>query len=184
MSVEGETRIRFGRSYVYLNPDTELSLPEDQRIGTWRLQRDEAPDEESGPVAEGALGYLATVKEPGGVIAGQLVYIESDGIRLAQAGAYSTAVVAGVVLQDGVLDDLVTVTRNETIDFFNVTTLVDGGGVGGFLDVGTNYYLSATTAGNWTSTPDTTTAGAIVQQVGTAVGPHQISVEIQAPVEV
>ena len=184
MSVIGETKIRFGRSYVFLNPDTGVSLPESQRIGTWRLQRDEEQEEDTGPVAEGALGYLAVVKEAGGVIAGQLVYIETDGIRLAKADAYSTAVVAGVVLQDGALDDLVTVTRNESIDLFNVTTLVDGGGANGFLEVGKNYYLSAAKAGNWTTTPDTTTAGAVVQQVGTAVGPNKMSIEIQAPVEV
>ena len=182
MAVVGETRVRFNRSYVFLNPDTSASTPEEQRPGTWRLASDEGSDDPgTGPAPEGTLGFQTVCKESGGISVGQLVVVDNNGATLAQADAYSTAVVAGVALTAGNLDDVITVTRNETVDFFNVAGLVDGGGVGGFLDTGANYYLSSTTAGNWTDTPDVSTAGAVVIQVGTAVGPNSMSIEIQQP---
>ena len=74
-----KNRIRFGRSYVWINPDTSVSTPEEQRIGTWRLSRDEDSSEGSGPSATGVLGVLATVLEPGGIVVGQLVYSDETG---------------------------------------------------------------------------------------------------------
>lgn len=184
MSVIGETKVRFNRSYVYLNPDTSASTPENQRIGTWRLTGTESgtdPGPGPGPSPEGSLGFQTTVNEAGGISVGQLVVVDEDGASLAKADSYANAVVAGVAVTAGNDGDIITVTRNETVDFYNVNSLVDGGGVGGFLDPGTNYYLSSITAGNWTKTPDTTTGGAVVIQVGTAVGPNSMSVEIQQP---
>jgi len=182
MAVPGETRIRFGRSYVYINPDTSVSTPELSRIGTWRLSRDTESDDDAGPAAEGSLGFLAVVREPAGVTVGQLVTIDKDGILLAKANSLDTAIVAGVVLTAGALGDSVTVTRNESVAFFDVSGLVDGGGVEGYLETGTNYYLSTNTAGNWTPVPDITTAGYVVAQVGTATGPNSMSIEIQSPI--
>ena len=182
MAVVGDTKVRFNRSYVYLNPDTSASTPDNQRPGVWRLASDESSDDPTpGPAPEGTLGFQTTVKEAGGIVVGQLVVVDQNGATLAQADSYSTAVVAGVALTAGSLDDVITVTRNETIDFYDVANLVDGGGSGGFLATGTNYYLSSTTAGNWTDTPDVSTAGAVVIQVGTAVGPNSMSIEIQQP---
>ena len=182
MPIVGETKIRFGRSYVYINPDTSVSTPENSRVGTWRLNRDsQSEGGGDGPVVEGALGFLAEVLESGGILEGQLVIIDSNGIRLAKADNLNTAIVAGVAIQDGALGDNITVTRNETIDFFNVSGLVDGGGVGGYLETGANYYLSAANAGNWTPVPDIATGGYVVAQVGTATGPNAMSIEIQPP---
>ena len=181
MSVIGETRVRFGRSYVFLNPDTSISTPDDARVGTWRLSREEDSENPLPPVVEGSLGFLIEVRETGGISTGQLVRLETDGAYLAKADAYSTAVVGGVAISSGNQGEIITVTRNETVDFFDVAGQVDGGGTGGYLTTGDNYYLSATTAGNWTTTPDTTTAGAVVAQVGTAVGPNKMTIEIQQP---
>lgn len=182
MSTIGETRIRFGRSYVFLNPDTSVSTDEDDRVGTWRLSRDTESEDVAPPVVEGSLGFLVEVTEVGGIVAGQLVIIDNAGASLAKADSYSTSVVAGVALSSGAVGDDITVTRNETIDFFNVSSLVDGGGASGYLETGKNYYLSSTTAGNWTSTPDVSTGGVVVAQVGTAMGPNSISIEVQPPI--
>ena len=184
MAVVGETKVRFSRSYVYLNPDTSASTPENQRIGTWRLtgvDDGNDPDPGPGPAPEGSLGFQTEVNEAGGISVGQLVVVDENGAFLAKADSYANAVVAGVAVTAGNNGDIITVTRNETVDFYNVNGLVDGGGNGGFLDVGANYYLSSTTAGNWTKTPDTITGGAVVIQVGTAVGPNSMSIEIQQP---
>ena len=182
MAVIGETKIRFGRSYVYINPDTSISTPPESRIGTWCLNRDEDVEGPDVPTAEGVLGFLVEVLEPGGVTEGQLVIANQSGIRLAKADDLNTSMVAGVVIESGALGDTVTVTRNESIDFFNVAGLIDGGGVGGYLEVGRNYYLSSVTAGNWTPVPDISTAGYVVAQVGTATGINSMSIEIQSPV--
>ena len=181
MPLVGETKIRFGRSYVYLNPDTSVSTPEDSRVGTWRLNRDTESPDVSPPVVEGSLGFLAEVRESGGISEGQLVIIDDDGVLLAKADNLSTAIVAGVAIQSGALGENITVTRNETVDFYDVTGLVDGGGVNGYLETGANYYLSAATAGNWTPVPDIATGGYVVAQVGTATGPNSMSIEIQPP---
>jgi hypothetical protein len=184
MPSEGDNLIRFGRSYVWINPDTSVSTPEEQRIGTWRLNRDEDSSGGGGPSATGVLGVLADVLETGGIQVGQLVYSDTNGngVRLAKADAYSTGVVAGVALTAGAQGDQITITRNELVDVFDITGLVDGGGSGGYFEIGALYYLSATNAGSYTPTPDTTTAGAVVAPVGTAVGPNKFAVEIQSPI--
>ena len=181
MPFVGETKIRFTRSYVYLNPNTSASIPEDQRPGTWRLSEQDDGDQPDppGPAPEGSLGFQVECKEPGGVVDGQLVICDQFGARLAKADNISTGVVAGAVVEGGAFDEIITVTRNETIDFLDVGTLVDGGGT--FLTVGANYFLSSVNPGNWTTTPDVSTAGAVVAQVGTAVANNQMSIEIQQP---
>ena len=182
MAVIGETKIRFSRSYVYLNPDTSIPSPESARVGTWRLNGEEAggDDPGPGPSPDGSLGFLASVEEPGGINAGQIVYTDDNGARLANASSFATSGVAGVAVTSGNQNDVITVTRNEVLDFYTVTQHVDGSP--DFLVAGSNYYLSAVTAGNWTTTPDTTTPGAVVIQVGTAVGPNKMSIEIQPPI--
>ena len=181
MASPGDLKVRFGRSYIFLNPQTSVPSPEQARIGTWRLEIDEVdPGPGPDPSPPGALGFKARVKEAGGIAVGQLVYLSSDGARLAKADTYTTAQVAGIAFESGAFDTEITVTRNETVDFFDVPNLVDGGPQ--FLTTGNLYYLSATTAGNWTTTPDTTTAGVVVAQVGTAVGANLMSVEIQPPI--
>ena len=89
-----------------------------------------------------------------------------------------------MALEAGAQGDQITITRNELVDIFDVAGLVDGGGVGGYLDVGGLYYLSATNPGSYTQTPDTTTAGGSGLPVGTAVGPNKFAVEIQSPIVV
>lgn len=182
MSSPGDQKIRFGRSYIFLNPDTSISTPEDSRIGTWRLAGDDVnPGPGPGPSPDpGTLQFKAEVKQAGGIAEGQLVYVDSDGARLAKADAYSTAQVAGVATSSAALGEEVFITRNETVDFYAVNSFVDNDT--GFLEPGALYYLSAQTAGNWTRTPDVTTVGAVVAQVGTAVGPNLMAVEIQPPI--
>ena len=181
MSDPGDLKVRFGRSYIFLNPDTSIPTPEDSRVGTWRLAGDDTPPGPGpGPSPSGGLGFKSIVKEAGGITRGQLVYVDDDGAKLAKADAYSTAQVAGVAFTSAALDEEITITRNEAVDFFNVNNLVDNDT--GFLDVGELYYLSSNTAGNWTRTPDVTTAGTVVAQVGIAVGPNKMSIEVQPPI--
>ena len=181
MASPGDLKTRFGRSYIYLNPETSIPTPEQARVGTWRLEIDEVdPGPGPDPTPPGALGFKARVKEPGGIQQDQLVYIDGDGAYLAKADTYATAQVAGIAFETKGFDEEIVITRNETVDFFAVTSFVDGGP--NFLTPGSLYYLSAETAGNWTTTPDTTTAGVVVAQVGTAVGPNLMSVEVQPPI--
>ena len=90
---------------------------------------------------------------------GNLVYIDSSGdMRLADASSVATANVAGMAVTAG-NGDLVNFSRNEVESIFNVDLVVDGAPT--FLTPGAIYYLS-TTPGKWTTTPDTTTPGAVV----------------------
>lgn len=179
MANVGDTRIAFGRSYVYLNPDTTPSTPEVSRPGTWRLEGEF--EQESAPVPPVGLSTTGVVGGSSSVESGQLLYVNSDGeLELAKATDLTLGTVAGVAVDDGNVGDTITYTRNEVIDFFEVASLVDGGGDGGLLIPGVSYYLSNITAGNWTNTPNTTNPG-VVTQVGLAVGYNKMSIEIQEP---
>ena len=97
-------------------------------------------------------------------------------MRLADASSVATANVAGMAVTTGNPGDLVNFSRNEVESIFNVNLVVDG--APSFLTTGAMYYLS-TTPGKWTTTPDTTTPGAVVRACGTAVDSNDMSVEIQ-----
>jgi hypothetical protein len=177
MANPGDTKERFGRSYIYLIPSGNA-----MDVGTWRVRVD---DEGTPPVDGGGGGgdvdlsfraVLALDETDADV--GTLVYLDSNGqARKASASSVDTADVAGMVVVAASPGELVTFTRNEIRSIYNIPALVDGGN--SFLTPGDSYYLS-TTPGNWTTTPDTTTPGAVVRPCGLAMDESQMLIEIQS----
>jgi len=74
----------------------------------------------------------------------------------------------------------VTYTRNQPKDILNVSSVVDGSPA--TLEQGRYYWLSAENPGNYTRTPDTSTSGAVLMQVGLALSANEFTIEIQNPV--
>ena len=176
----GDTKERFGRQYVYLNPDPSTEGATAAAVGHWRLALDDTgtPPVDGGGGGNTDLSFRAPVAADSPSIGvGNLVYIDSAGdMRLADASTYETSVVAGMAVTAGNPGQLVNFTRNEIETIFNISTLVDG--APSFLAPGEMYYLS-TNPGKWTTTPDTTTPGVAVRVCGTAVSQNDMSVEIQ-----
>ena len=174
--VVGDTKERFGRQYIYLNPASSEGLP---TLGTWRLRED---DNGTPPInGGGGGGGSADLSQNGTagetIIAGQLLRTNGTGqLVLASAASVSTANVVGVATTAGTAGGPVSYTRNTVEDFFSSAAIVDG--APGNLSPGTIYFLS-TTPGNWTSTPDTTTPGAVVRSCGIATEINKMSIEIQ-----
>ena len=176
MANPGDTKERFGRSYIYLIPSENNFEP-----GTWRLRVD---DNGTPPIDGGGGGDVdlssrtVVAADETLMVVGQLVYVASDGVlRKADASSIATGDVAGMVIVGAGPGEFCTHTRNETRDIFSVSTLVDGGP--GLLTPGASYYLSAVTPGNWTTTPDTTTPGAVVRPCGYAIDTNKMAIEIQ-----
>ena len=172
----GDTKVKFGRQYIFLKP-TGQDGPGD--AGVWRLRVDDTgtPIDDGG--GGGPAGGSSSIVKIAGttIVAGQLVYIDSNQkLQLASASSASTAGVVGMALNGGALNDEITVTSNSIEDFFNSGTFVDGSPIQ--LTPGQTYFLS-TTPGNWTTTPDTTTAGAVVRSCGVAVDVSKMLIEIQ-----
>lgn len=176
MANVGDTKERFGRSYIYLNPPPSgLGT-----IGTWRIRRDDTgtPPVDGGGGGDTDLSFRAVVA-PGSpdIKLGNLVYLNATGqVELASAASIETSAVAGMAIEAKSAGELIEFTRNETEQIFNVNLVVDGAPA--FLVPGEVYFLS-TTPGNWTTAPDTTTAGAVVRSCGTALDTNQMSIEIQ-----
>lgn len=176
MPVIGETKQRFSRSYVWLNPSVGSSS---FTAGTWRLTGD---DEAGGDDPDISALIETGVIAPGVTISpSQLIYIDgtSGQLRLAQANSTTTGKVAGISLTGGSPGDTIQYTRNQGVTIQNLSDRVDGAPAE--LELGKYYYLSAVTAGNITRTPDTTTAGSVVVQVGLALSRTELTIEIQAP---
>ena len=174
MPTIGEGKIRFGRAYVFLNPDINNQTSGE---GTWRLTNDD--------IATGTdtsdLIKTAVVATGQTINKDQLIYITTSGqAALADASAIATARVAGIATTTAAAGAFVSYTRNQAVSLTNISTVVDGGG--STLDTGKYYWLSATNPGNLTRTPDTTTAGAVLVQVGLATSTNEIQVEVQTPV--
>ena len=109
-----------------------------------------------------------------------LIYIDDNGLlALAQANSAATGRVAGMSLTGGNPGDTIQYTRNQAEPIQNLSDRVDGAPTE--LEVGRYYYLSAVNAGNLTRTPDTSTAGSVVVQVGLALSSTELTIEIQAP---
>lgn len=176
MPVIGETKQRFTRSYVWLNPAVGSS---NFTAGTWRL----TTDDDSGGTDPDISALIETgIIAPGVTIApSQLIYIdESSGqLRLAQANSTTTGKVAGISLTGGSPGDTIQYTRNQGVTIQDPASRIDG--APSELELSKYYYLSATTAGNLTRTPDTTTSGSVVVQVGLALSRTELTIEIQAP---
>ena len=177
MPTIGETKTRFGRSYIYLNPPINGNT---SGQGTWRLTSE---DNASGTTEVSDLVFEATVAsdEPT-VAANQLLYLDSSGrARLADASSITTAKVVGISTGASSANNLVSYVTTVSTTINNVNTVVDNVTTG-VLTPGAYYYLSDTNPGNLTTTPDTTTAGNVVIQVGMAAEYNKLIVEIQQPV--
>lgn len=170
----GDTKERFGRQYIYLNPSTETG----GAIGTWRLRVD---DTGTPPIDGGGGGGSSDLSVTGiageTIVAGELLYMDaSANLRLASAASVSTSQVVGMARTGGAQGESIRYVRNEVEDFFNTGAVVDGAPAA--LTPGQIYFLS-TNPGNWTTTPDTTTTGAVVRSCGIATSSSKMSVEIQ-----
>lgn len=170
----GDTKERFGRQYIFLNPPTTTG----GAIGTWRLRID---DTGTPPINGGGGGGSTDLSVAGvageTIVAGELLYMDTDAkLRLASAASVSTSQVVGMARTGGLQGEAIRYVRNEVEDFFNSGTIVDGSPAS--LVPGQIYFLS-TNPGNWTTTPDTTTPGAVVRSCGIATAATKMSVEIQ-----
>ena len=172
----GDTKDIFGRSYIYLNPAT-TSGDTVGTSGTWRLREDDTGTP-SGGGGGGTTDLSVTATTAVAITIGQLVRIDSNGLLdLADASSITTATVAGMAMQTADAGNPCKYVRNMVEDFYYAGSLVDGTPTN--LTPGATYYLS-TTAGNWTTTPDTTTSGAVVRSCGVAVDTDKMSIEIQS----
>ena len=175
MANQGDTKERFGRSYIYLIPTGNAF-----DVGTWRVRVDDVgtPPVDGGGGGEADLSFRAVVAiDETAMSVGHLIYLDTDGrARKASASSVATADVAGMVIAAATPGNLCTFTRNEVKEIFNVADLVDGGPA--LLTPGESYYLSKN-AGKWTTTPDTTTTGVVVRPCGLAFDTNSMSIEIQ-----
>ena len=186
MPAVGDTLVRFGRSYVYLNPEDSGGTPISGRVGTYRLSVDDEYDGGggSGPDTSGTTGTATVDSTEDAVVLNELLYIGSNGNAFkAKADDIATANVVGVALEAKNPGETVTFGTNVKIDIFDTASVVDNNNTG-ILAVGATYYLSATNKGHWTTTPDTTTSGAVVIQCGVCNSTNQLLVEIQTPTEI
>ena len=172
----GDTKDKFGRSYIYLNP-AAASGDTVGTVGTWRLRVDDIGTP-SGGGGGGTTDLSVTAIAAVDIDAGQLVRIDSNGkLDLADASSVATGTVAGMAIEAKSAAAPCKYVRNMVEDFYYASSFVDGTPTN--LTPGTTYYLS-TTPGNWTTTPDTTTAGAVVRSCGVAVDTDKMSIEIQS----
>jgi hypothetical protein len=174
MANPGDTKDRFGRSYIYLIPgDNNFA------IGTWRVRVDDqgTPPIDGDP-EKSDLSYRAVVAaDESPMDVGHLIYIDSVGqARKASATSITTADAAGMVIEAAQPGESCKFTRNEVKEIFNVAGLVDGSP--SLLTPGESYYLSKN-PGKWTTTPDTTTPGVVVRPCGLAFDENSMSIEIQ-----
>ena len=175
MASIGETRVRFNRSYIFLNPEVNGELG----VGTWRLTGNDIASS-SGEETSTLNEEITLASDSPAVLSFQLIYIDSaNQARLADASSAATAAVAGITISAGNPGDLITYTRNRGVSITNVSSVVDG--APSALEAGKYYFLSATNPGNLTRTPDTSTDGAVLVQVGIAVSSNELLIEIQTP---
>ena len=173
MAQPGDVRERFGRSYIYMNPTPELNRSAPGTVGTWRIRTDDTGTPPIDGPGGADLTFSAIVAGSDDVVVGNLVYLDNNGeARLASATSMATAKVAGMAVQSGAPGELIKISRNEPEDIFTVSLVVDG--VTNIPDSGTIYYLS-TNPGKWTTTPDTTTEGAVVRSCGLAIEANRMS---------
>ena len=192
MAVEGDLKVRFTRSYIFLNPDPEVSFTGFTRagslgtVGTWRLSVDDEDDGPDNPDEEskGTTGTALVAGDQPNIAVGNLLYLGNDGLaRLADASDPDKSVVVGAALNTAAAGDVVTWARNVIADIFNTAAVVDND-TGGVFITGFKYYLSSENPGNWTLTPDTTTPGVVVLECGQSSNTNQMVVEIQTSTEI
>ena len=171
----GEGKTKFGRSYVYLNPQVNSQY---SSTGVWRLTNQ---DISSGVDSSDLIKSAQVAAGSPSIAAGQPIYIDSTGkAQLADASALTTARVAGLATTAASANSFVSYTRNQASTLANINSLVDNVS-NGLLEAGKYYWLSVN-AGKLTRTPDTSTTGAVLVQIGLALSTNEIQIEIQAPV--
>ena len=124
---------------------------------------------------------FTAVMAPGNVAAvGSLLYLTPSGqAALADASSLATARVAGAATTVATSGTTVTYTSSLPITSLSAADVVDGAPSN--LTPGALYYLSSAVPGNYTTTPDTTTSGAVLIQVGVALDTNEMNIEISAP---
>ena len=173
MPAVGDSKIEFNRAYIWLKENTATP-------GAWRLTgNDNTPNANQDQSALVATGTVAS--GTANILVNQLVYVTATGeIDLADASSATTAKVAGVAVSAAVAGGTITYTRNQPVNIINVSAVVDGAPEK--LENGKLYFLSATNPGNYTRTPDTTTSGAVLVEVGLALDTSNMAIEIQREV--
>ena len=170
MPAVGDTKVEFNRTYIWLkgNPNAP---------GAWRLTgNDNTPSSNQSQSALVATGTV-TSSTPN-ILVNQLVHdICRAPADLADASSATTAKVAGVAISGAVAGGTITYTRNQPVNIINVSAVVDGAPAS--LENGKLYFLSATNPGNYTRTPDTTTSGSVLVEVGLALDTANMAIEIQ-----
>jgi len=174
MPAIGDLQNKFGRSWIFLNPTDPAG------VGGWRLTADNdyVPID---PVITTPNGGSCVLDNSSPALKkGQLIYIDAAGKgKPAIATSIVTARVAGVVLDDCNPNTTCTFARNGFVDITTPSDCIDN--PGSDLTINTYYYLSSTSAGNWTTTPNTTTSGYVVVNCGLATAGDKMLVEIQVP---
>ena len=196
MPAPGDTQERFGRSYIFVNPDPSITflrgLPYAGNVGTvgtWRLSVDDeyipgGGDDPGGGGGEGTVANAVLAVGEATTNIGTLLYIDNEGkARRAKADDIATSRVVGAAMTVANAGGVVKYGTNLILDVFNTEPVVDND-IGGLFATGYTYYLSAVNAGNWTLTPDTTTEGSVVIECGHATDTNRMLVEIQTPTEV
>jgi len=171
----GEGKIKNGRSYVYLNPQVDSQY---SSTGVWRLTNQ---DLSSGVDSSDLVKSAQVAAGSSSINAGQPIYIDTVGkARLADASSLTTARVAGLATTAASPGGNVSYTRNQSTTLININSLVDNV-TNGLLETGKYYWLSVN-EGKLTRTPDTSTTGAVLVQLGLALSTNELQIEIQAPV--
>ena len=172
MPAIGDTQVKFDRTYIWLKGNANAP-------GAWRLTgNDNTPGASQDQSALQVTGTVASTRAS--IAANQLVYVDSTGaIDLADASAIATGRVAGAAVATAVANGPITYTRNTQVNITNQSAVVDGAPA--TLEIGKYYYLSATTPGSYTRTPDTSTTGAVLVQVGLALDTANMTIEVQDP---
>lgn len=196
MPAPGDTQERFGRSYIFVNPDPSITflrgLPYAGNVGTvgtWRLSIDDeyvpgGGGDDPGGGGEGTVANAVLAAGEATTSVGTLLYIDNEGnARRAKADNIATSRVVGAAMTVATAGSVVKYGTNLILDVFNTEPVVDND-IGGLFATGYTYYLSAVNAGNWTLSPDTTTEGSVVIECGHATDTNRMLVEIQTPTEV
>ena len=171
----GEGKTKYGRSYVYLNPQVNGQY---SSTGVWRLTNQ---DLSSGVDSSDLVKSAQVAGGSPSISAGQPIYIDTVGqARLADASTLTTARVAGLTTTAASAGGNISYTRNQSTTLTNINSLVDDV-TNGLLETGKYYWLSVN-AGKLTRTPDTSTTGAVLVQLGLALSKNELQIEIQAPV--
>ena len=172
MPAIGDTQVKFDRTYIWLKGNANAP-------GAWRLTgNDNTPGANQDQSSLETTGTVASTRAT--IAANQLVYVNSSGaIDLADASAIATGKVAGAAIANAIANGPVTYTRNMAVNITNPAVVVDS--APSALESGKYYYLSATNPGNYTRTPDTTTSGSVVVQVGLALDTGNMTIEVQDP---